>query len=121
MRVENFRKYTLYDRSLDLMIAIYRLIDNYALDPDDRQAKELYRCAIKIPKLIASGIGQTNMNVRIKRLNMAKEKLEYLQGAIRFYEKQRHIDNQYLDEIEDNRIQVIKLMNGYFGWLKEGC
>lgn len=119
MRVENFRKYNLYDRSLDLMIAIYRLIDNYALDPDDRQAKELYRCAIKIPKLFASGIGQTNMNVRVKRFNKAKDKLDDLRVAIIFYKEQSHIDRRCLDEIEENRVQLLKLMNGYFGWLSK--
>lgn len=118
MRVESFHNYSLYKQSLALMIAIYRLIDDYSLSPKDCKATELYRCAVKIPKLFASGIGQTNMNVRIKRFNEAKDKLVGLEEALSIYKEQGQIDRRYLDEIEDNRMQVMKLLNGYFRSIK---
>lgn len=117
MRVENFRNYWLYKQSLALMNAIYRLVDDDTFNPNNRQTKELYRCATKIPKLIASGVGQTNMNIRIKRFNEAKDILDVLWQTIRTYEKQYQIDRRYLDEIEENRIQVVKILNRYFGSL----
>lgn len=119
MIVEDFRKWYLYDSSLDLMLSIYALIDRYQLNPDVKPDKELYRLAMKIPKLIASGIGQSNIKVRIKKFNEAKKSHEELLEILNIYRGYSQIGHKYMDDIEHFRVKGLKLLNGYFGWLKK--
>jgi four helix bundle protein len=119
MIVEDFRKWQIYESSLDLMISIYALTDRYQLNPDVKQDKELYQLALKIPRLIASGIGQSNIKIRIKKLNEAKQSHEELLDLLNIYGGYSKIDYKYLDDIEHFRVKGLKLLNGYFGWLKK--
>lgn len=118
MRVDNFRQYTLYNRALDLMCSIDQLINNGEWDLRDNSLRELTQTAIKIPQTIAYGIGQSNLKVRIKKFNEVKEQLIKLGQLLDCYDLQDGVSKVVLNEIEGNRIQVLKMLNAYFGMLK---
>jgi len=118
MRIDNFRNYDLYRCSLDLTQSIYKLMDKENFF-SSHERREFHKIAIAVPKLIASGIGQSNMKIRFKQLNKMKDcllELKHLSNSSHLIESKGY--GYLLNEIENNRLQVLKLLHGYFGWLK---
>lgn len=116
--VEEFGKSSLYKRSTDLMQSIYLLVDDADFKISDKNWRKAYEIAIEVPTLIASGIGQLNMKIRIRNFNKVKDKLKELEKLLGEF-KELHSDFMgCLDDIEELRIQVIKMLHAYFGSLK---
>ncbi|MCH6265096.1 four helix bundle protein [Neobacillus citreus] len=116
--VEDFRQSHLYNRSIDLMQTIYWLVDSVDFEINYEIAEEAYRLAINNPLFIATGIGQLNVKVRIKKFNEAKDNLGKLSRYLRQFNKTACNNRAELKAIEECRIQVVKLLNSYFGRLK---
>jgi|SRR5690625_542282 len=118
MKVNNFRNYELYRCSLDLTQSIYKLMDKEKFF-SSVERREFHKIAIFVPKLIASGIGQSNMKILFKRLNKVKDFLLELKNLSNLSHLKENKGYSYLlNEIENNRLKVWKLLHGYFGWLK---
>lgn len=117
-QVEDFRQSHLYNRSIDLMQSIYYFIDNPDLYINEKVANKAYRIATDIPLLIATGIGQLNMTERIGKFNEIKDALKDLRMQM---DKIKNLTPYLIEssnEIENLRVQVLKLLNHYFGRLK---
>jgi four helix bundle protein len=118
-RVEDFRQSHLYNRSIDLMQSIYWLVDSIYISINIEEANKAYRIAINVPLLIASGIGQLNTNVRNKKFNQAKNNyLKKLDMLLSHFQNLSNGQSEYLISVEENSIQVLKLLNSYFGRVK---
>lgn len=118
-RIEDFRQSHLYNRSIDLMQSIYHLVDCIEFDISLKEADKVYKIAVNTPLLLASGIGQLNMKVRINKFNQVQDNLRDLKVLLdqfRVLSCEQH--REYLNNIEECRIQVVKLLNNYFGRLK---
>jgi four helix bundle protein len=116
--VDEFGKSLLYKRSIDLMQSIYLLVDDVELKISDKDWKSAYEIAIEVPSLIASGIGQLNMKIRIRNFNKVKDKLKDLEKLLGQFKNLPFNLIDYLNDIEDLRVQVMKMLNAYFGSLK---
>lgn len=119
MYVENFKKLSLYQKSLDFYYAVYRFIDNNAMELSNEEKLKIRKMTVRIPVAIAAGIGQMNMKIRFKRLNMAKgllEELKTLTSELLLKSRIEHEDDIELQYYYD---QVIRLINSYFGWLSK--
>lgn len=117
-QVEDFHRFHLYNRSIDLMQSIYWLVDSEGFEINDEQVEKAYQLAIDTPLQIASAIGQLNLKVRIKRLNEAKGNLNNLRTLLNQFQVLSHEQKDDLNNIEECRIQVLKLLNYYFRQLK---
>lgn len=100
------------------MQSIYSLVDSVDFNINHKEANRAYQIAINIPLFIASGIGQLNMKVRIKKFNDVSDNLEDLTMLLNHFEDLSWDQREYLNNIEECRIQVVKLLNSYFGRLK---
>jgi hypothetical protein len=116
-RVENFRLLTLYDRSIELTKTIYDVSHTDKGSLTDLEIKLIRKKAVIIPSKIASGISQMNMKFRCKKLNEAKATLIQLRLLMDNLKMRKKIDCQLWLVFEKYRIEVIKLLNGYFGWI----
>lgn len=118
IRIDDYSKSYLYQRSSDLMQSIYLLIDDVDLEISDKDWRRAYEIAVEVPSLIASGIGQLNIKIRNRNFNKVKDHLKDLEKLLKQF-KGLHSDlMDCLDDIEELRIQVIKMLHAYFGSLK---
>lgn len=116
--VEDFRQSHLYNRSIDLFQSIYMLVDMIDFNINEEQVSKAYRIAVNIPILIALGIGQLNLKEEIKKFNKAKDTLMELRVLLDQFQNLTSDQEELLGNIENCRIQVVKLVNSYFGRLK---
>ncbi|MEC1157821.1 four helix bundle protein [Cytobacillus horneckiae] len=116
-RIDDFQQSNLYNRSIDLMQSIYYLVDCIEFDISLKEADKAYKIAVNTPLLIASGIGQFNMKVRINKFNQVQENLRGLKILVERFQDLSYEHRAYLNNIEECRIQVVKLLNNYFGRL----
>lgn len=119
MYVEDFKKLSLYQKSLDFYYAVYRFIDNNAMELSNEEKLKIRKMTVRIPVAIAAGIGQTNMKIRFKRLNMAKGLLEELKTMTSELLLKSRIEHEDDIELQYYYDQVIRLINSYFGWLSK--
>ncbi|MBT2694622.1 four helix bundle protein [Bacillus sp. ISL-55] len=117
-QVEDFHRFHLYNRSIDLMQSIYWLVDSVGFEINDEQVEKAYRLAIDTPLRIASGIGQLNMKIRNKKFSEVNQNLKSLKVMLDQFQVLSHEHKDDLNNIEVCRVQVLKLLNYYFGRLK---
>lgn len=117
VKVENFRNLDVYNRSIDLLMAVKRVINGCKVDLTEYEVGVLYKNAVIIPNKIAAAIGQVNMKVRFKKLNKAKSTVIQLQTIMLDLKKRKKIDEQLWQKVDEYSIEVMKLLNGYFKWM----
>lgn len=119
VKVQNFRKFDVYNRSIDLSMAVKQVINNCKANLTEREVGVLSKNAVTIPNKVAAAIGQVNMRVRFKKLNEAKSTVIQLQTIILDLKKRKKIDEQLWQKVDEYSIEVMKLLNGYFKWMGE--
>ena len=117
-KVENFRTFAVYNRSIDLSMSVKQAINDRKADLTEYEIGVLNKNAVIIPNKIAAAIAQVNMKVRFKKLNEAKSTVIQIQTIILELKKRKKIDEQLWKEVDSYLMEVMKLMNGYFKWLK---
>lgn len=116
-KVENFRTFDVYNRSIDLLMAIKQATKSCKADLTEQEIGVLNKNVVTIPIKVAAAIAQVNMKVRFKKLNEAKSTLIQLQTIMLELKKRKKIDEQSWGKVEELSIEVMKLLNGYFGWI----
>lgn len=119
VKVQNFRKFDVYNRSIDLSMAVKQVINNCKANLTEREVGVLSKNAVTIPNKVAAAIGQVNMKVRFKKLNKAKSTVIQLQTIMLDLKKRKKIDEQLWQKVDEYSIEVMKLLNGYFKWMGE--
>lgn len=119
-KLENYRALTLYKRSLDLVLAVYQFVENHKDYLNKQEAHELRKTAISITMNIAFGIGQVNMKICFKQLNVAKDDLlpmivSRTQNLIGKYQ----LNSWEGEMIDDYSTQVTKLIKAHLAWLSK--
>jgi len=117
VKIDHFRGFILYERSLDLTKLIYEISYKFEEDLTDGEVRLIRKHAGSIPNQIASAITQINMKVRFKKLNEAVATLMQLKVVVQNLKTRKKINYQSWQIFEKYRIEVIKLLNGYFGWI----
>mgnify|MGYP001420374334 CR=1 FL=1 len=119
VKVENFRTFDVYNRSIDLSMAIKQATNSCRGNLTEHEVSVIYKNAITIPNKIAAALAQVNMKVRFKKLNEAKSTLIQLQTIMLEMKKGKKIDDQIWQEVNDYSTEVMKLLNGYFKWISK--
>lgn len=115
-KVENFRLFNLYNRSLDLTKVIYDVTHKADGFLTDSEVKIIREKVVIITRKIASGISQVNLSYRFKLLNEAKATLNQLKFIMDSNKTRKKIDLDSLQIFEKYRIEIISLLKGYLGW-----
>lgn len=116
-KVENFRTFDVYNRSIDLSLAVKQATNNCMTNLTEHEVGVINKNAITIPNRIAAAVAQVNMKVRFKKLNEAKSTLIQLQTIMLELKRSKKIDEQSWKKVEELSTEVMKLLNGYFGWI----
>ena len=119
VKVENFRTFDVYNRSVDLSMAIKQATNGCKANLTEYEIGVINRNAIVIPNKIAAAIAQVNMKIRFKKLNEAKSTVIHLQTIMLELKKRKKIEEQSWKKVNDYSIEVMKLLNGYFRWISE--
>jgi hypothetical protein len=117
IKVETFRTFDVYNRSNDLSMAIKQATKSCNADLTEQEIGVLNKKVVIIPTKVAAAIAQVNLKVRFKKLNEAKSTLIQLQTIMLDLTVRKKIDEQSWVEVEELSIEVMKLLNGYFGWI----
>lgn len=120
IKVEDFRAFDLYDRSVDLTIAISQAIKVCQGNLLEKEIEVIRKKAVIVPSKIAAAISQVNFKVRFKKLNEAKGILIQLKSIMFELTKRKKIDESSWQTVNSCSIDVMKLINGYFRWLGNG-
>jgi len=118
MQIETFRNMSIYDKALDLCFASYQFIEKHQNQIAMEDAFKIRRMVTRIPVKIATAIGQNNMKLRFKRLNEAKIELQNFEQMLDKIHKKVEKIYEYGFEVDYYSGELMRLMNGYFGWLK---
>jgi hypothetical protein len=116
-RVENFRDFQLYLRSMYLTRESYEVIHVCKEDLTDKEVALIRKMAITIPIKIASAVGQVNMKLRFKNLNNAKSIVIQLRATLLEFNKKKKVDDHSFTRIDGYLEDILKLLHGYFWWI----
>ncbi|MDF1510662.1 four helix bundle protein [Robertmurraya sp. DFI.2.37] len=117
-KVENFRTFNLYSRSINLTMAINQATNLCKEDLIDKEVRIIRKKAVIISIKIAAAIAQVNVKVRFRKLNEAKSTIIQLRAIMLEMKKRKKIDEQLWQKVDDHSVEVLKLLHGYFGWMK---
>lgn len=118
-KVDNFRSYNLYKRSIDLTSISYNIIHSCKNNLTEAEVALIRKKVVTLSIKIASAIAQVKMAIRFKKLNEAKFALIQLQSAMRVLKRKNKIDEYLWHEIENCSTEIMKLLHGYFGWISK--
>lgn len=118
MKVCDFRKNALYQRSLDLAHEVYRTVEEDGENIGEIEALQLRKQAVRITKKITHAIVQQNIKMKFKNLNEAKNKLEKLLEEIYRFCDDGKISDWNGHIVESFGYQVMKLIKYNFGKYK---
>ncbi|MFH5781521.1 hypothetical protein [Heyndrickxia oleronia] len=119
MRVPDFRKSALYQRSLDLFHEVYRTIEENGESIGTIETMLLRKRAVRITKKIMHSLVQQNIKMKFKNLNEAKLELEMLLKQVYKLCNGKKIDEFNGFNIDFYADHVLKLINYNFGKYKE--
>ena len=113
MWIRDFRKNTLYQRSLELCEIVYQLVKTERLNEEEK-SKLRYR-VVRISSKIAKGISQHNVNNRFRNFNEAKKELLQLVELLQRLLHQQKMNDAFYDKFKKQSDHVARILNFYFG------
>jgi four helix bundle protein len=116
--VVDFRRSHMYQRSIDLMQILYWFMDSDQLKMDLRDVNYAYESGVKIPHIIASAIGQINLDIRFKMLNEAKTSLKELNKLLSEIQGLSCYQQEERVKVTDCITQILKMLSSHFAYLK---
>ncbi|WP_026673984.1 hypothetical protein [Alkalihalobacterium bogoriense] len=115
MHVANFRKSSLYQNSLELFHEVYLTTEENGDKLTEIEIKQLRERVIKNTTKITTGIIQQNIKMKFRYFNHAKKEIEKLMEEAFTLYQQGKISDSDGQIIEYYSIQILKLLNYYFG------
>lgn len=118
-KVKDFRAFCVYQKSLELSVEVNKAGKTHKGKMSQSEYIMLQNKAFCITSNIASAISQMNMKVQFKKLNQAKATLHQLMSITEDLIRRNKLDETLGHQIICKSIEVMKLLNGYFGWQKK--
>jgi hypothetical protein len=119
IKVKNFRAFSLYQKSLELLVDVNKAGKIQKGKLSELEYRLLQNKAMCITSNISSAISQVNMKVQFKKLNQAKATLLQLRSLTEELLRRNKLDKTLGQQIIFQSIEVMKLLNGFFGWQKK--
>lgn len=97
---------------MDLVSQVYKLTESFPRSEEFALKMQLRRAAVSVPSNIAEGLTRRSVNDKTHFLNVAQSSLSEIDTQVDIAFRLSFIDkNQYL-ELENNLINVQKLVSG---------
>jgi len=111
--MHDYRKLEIWNRSMDLVIDIYKSASNFPIDERFGIISQIKRSAVSIPSNIAEGCGRGTDKQLMHFLDIAIGSAFELETQIEISQRLEFIGNEKASSIR-NRIQEIsKMINGF--------
>jgi four helix bundle protein len=116
--VQSFRDLTVWQRSMQMAVAVYRLTQGFPRDEIYGLTSQMRRAAVSIPSNIAEGHGRLGPNEYKQFLGIARGSNFELQTQLEIARALGKGDSKLLDEVEGLSHQVGKMIFGVLQAMK---
>jgi len=119
VRVRSFRDLNVWQRAMELTLAIYHLTQRFPAGETHGLTSQLRRCAVSIPSNIAEGQGRLNTREFRQFLGIARASNCELQTQVEIARRLGYGDSKLLDQTESLSDEIGKMLYAMLGKLKE--
>jgi len=119
VRVRSFRDLNVWQRAMELTLAIYHLTQGFPASETYGLTRQLRRCAVSIPSNIAEGRGRSNAREFGQFLGIARASNCELQTQVEIARRLGYGDSKQLDQTESLSREVGKMLYTMLGTLRK--
>ena len=117
--VKSFRDLQVWQRAIQLCVAIYRLTKDFPRDELYGLSSQIRRAAVSVPSNIAEGHGRLNAGEYRQFLGIARGSNFELQTQLEIARALMLGDSKLLDEAEGLSFEVGKMISGILNAIKD--
>ncbi|KUO75954.1 MAG: hypothetical protein APF77_24320 [Clostridia bacterium BRH_c25] len=118
MSSTDFKKLSVWQKSKDLAVDIYRTTNTGKLAKDYGLREQMQRAAVSIPSNIAEGNDRESEKELIYYLHIAKGSLSELRTQLEIAKEINYINEETYSEMDIKCIEVSKMLGGLIKALK---
>ena len=119
MAQQNYQDLIVWQKSIDLVTAVYVVTRTFPRDEVYALTSQLRRAAVSVPSNIAEGQGRATKGEFRQFLCQARGSLYEVQTQLHIARKLGYIDDEKAKEVASSSTQVAQLLNGLLRSLKE--
>ena len=97
---------------------IYKLVNLLPAEEKFALRQQMIRAAVSVTNNIAEGHGRYNWQDNTKFCRNARGSLCELVDDINVCKDQEYAENEHLEDLKNNAAKVLRLLNGYIGYLQ---
>jgi four helix bundle protein len=118
MSFSDFKNLTVWQKSKDLAVDIYKLTNTGKLAKDYGLREQMQKAAVSIPSNIAEGNDRESDKEMIRYLHISKGSLSELRTQLEIAKEIAYIDEVIYSELDLKCIEVSKMLGGLIKALK---
>lgn len=112
MGIQNYEELKVWQKAMDLVDAIYDVVELFPRKEQYRLTDQLCRAAISIPSNIAEGSSRKSTKEFIRFLNISHGSLAEVGTQLRIAERRSYINSERLAELVRNIEELCKMLHG---------
>ena len=110
--MHNFKELKVWQKSVDLVVDIYKELKNYPTEERFSLCQQMRRCVSSVPSNISEGAGRNSKKEFKYFLSVAKGSLNELQTDLIVSERLNYISKTTLDLLEQQVMEIGKMISG---------
>jgi len=112
----NYKELKVWQKSMDLVVDIYKTINNLPQIEKYALSDQIRRCAVSIPSNIAEGAGRNHTKEFIQFLSISLGSLYELQTQLEIAQRVGYISN--INNLESKTLEIEKMLNALISSIK---
>ena len=113
MRIKNFKDLNVWQKSMDLVVEIYRLIESLPNIENNALSNQMRRAAVSIPSNIAEGYSRYSDNELVQYLYIAKGSAAELETQLLIAERLGYFSKEEITNGVNLCIDTQKMINAF--------
>ena len=118
MGMHNFRELRIWQRSIDLAEAIYKITADFPKEEKYGLISQLRRCCVSVPSNISEGAGRSTNKQFKYFLEISMGSCNELQTQLELSFRFNFISKEILDKLNDEILQIFKMILVFYNSLK---
>lgn len=118
MSFTDYKKLSVWQKSKDLAVDIYRITNTGKLAKDYGLREQMQRAAVSIPSNIAEGNDRESQKELLRFLYISKGSLAELQVQLEIAKEIGYIDEETYSNLDAKCIEISKMLGGFIKTLK---
>jgi four helix bundle protein len=120
MKLLSYRELIAWQKAIDVVAEVYRLIKNFPKDEMYGLTNQIRRAAVSVPSNIAEGQGRLSRGEFRHFLGQARGSVFELQTQITIAERLEYLPRESSQALLESAIEVGRILNGLISSLEEG-